>query len=42
VGDNGAVIGINRFGASAPAATVYQELGLTVESVVARALSLVR
>jgi transketolase len=41
VGDNGAVIGINRFGASAPAATVYQELGLTVESVVARALSLV-
>ena len=42
VGDKGAVIGINRFGASAPAETVYRELGLTVENVVARALSLVR
>jgi transketolase len=42
VGDKGAVIGIDRFGASAPAGTVYRELGLTVENIVARALSLVR
>jgi transketolase len=42
VGGHGAVIGINRFGASAPAETVYRELGLTVENIVARALSLLR
>jgi transketolase len=42
VGEKGAVIGINRFGASAPAETVYRELGLTVENIFARALSLVR
>ena len=41
VGEKGAVIGINRFGASAPAETVYRELGLTVENVVAQALGLV-
>jgi transketolase len=42
VGEKGAMIGINRFGASAPAETVYRELGLTVANVVTRALSLVR
>jgi transketolase len=41
VGDAGAVIGIDRYGASAPAETVYRELGLTVENIVSRALSLV-
>jgi len=41
VGDKGVVMGINRFGASAPAETVYRELGLTVANVVTRALSLV-
>ena len=41
VGDKGAVIGINRYGASAPAEIVYRELGLTVANVVTRALSLV-
>jgi len=42
VGEKGAVIGIDRFGASAPAEIVYRELGMTVENIVARALSLVR
>jgi transketolase len=41
VGDRGAVIGIDRFGASAPGAEVAKRLGLTVEAVVARALELV-
>ena len=41
VGDKGAVIAIDRFGASAPGETVFQELGFTVEHVVERALSLV-
>jgi transketolase len=35
-----AQIGINRFGASAPFQTLYQELGLTVENVVATAKKL--
>jgi transketolase len=42
VGEKGAVITIDRFGASAPAEIVYRELGMTVENIVARALSLVR
>ena len=37
VGDRGAVISIERFGASAPAGTVFRELGLTVENIVAKA-----
>ncbi len=41
VGDRGAVIGIDRFGASAPGAEVARRLGLTVEAVVAKALELV-
>jgi transketolase len=40
VGDGGAMIGIDRFGASAPGAEVAARLGLTVEAVVARALEL--
>jgi transketolase len=40
VGDRGAVIGLERFGASAPYQRIYQELGLTVDAVVARARSL--
>ena len=42
VGDKGAVLGLNRFGASAPAETVYRELGLTVANIVNQALGLVR
>ena len=37
VGDAGAVIGLERFGASAPYERIYQELGLTPDHVVARA-----
>jgi transketolase len=40
VGDRGAVLGIERFGASAPYQRIYQELGLTVENVVTRAKEL--
>jgi transketolase len=40
VGDRGAVLGIARFGASAPYQRIYQEFGLTVEHVVRRARQL--
>ena len=40
VGDRGAIIGIERFGASAPAPRLYQEFGLTVDAVVKRAKAL--
>ena len=36
VGDAGAVVGLDRFGASAPAADVYRELGITAEAVAAK------
>lgn len=36
----GAVIGIDRFGASAPGATLFEKFGFTVEHVVDRALAL--
>ncbi|MEO7456500.1 MAG: transketolase [Gemmatimonadaceae bacterium] len=42
VGENGIVLGIERYGASAPFETIYTELGLTVEKVVDAARSLVR
>ena len=38
VGAGGIVIGLDRFGASAPGSTVYRELGFTAEAVVAAAL----
>ena len=37
VGDDGVVIGVERFGASAPYAKVYEGLGLTVEKLVEEA-----
>jgi len=40
VGDAGAVIGVDRFGASAPAPRLLQEYGFTVEHICARALAL--
>jgi transketolase len=40
VGDHGAVLGIERFGASAPYQRIYQEFGLTVENVVKQAKEL--
>ncbi len=41
VGDRGAVIGIDRFGASAPGGEVLANLGITAENVAAKALSLI-
>ncbi|WMV49523.1 hypothetical protein MTR67_042908 [Solanum verrucosum] len=37
VGDKGKAIGIDRFGASAPADKIYKEFGITAEAVVAAA-----
>jgi len=42
VGETGAVIGVDRFGASAPGKTVMEKLGLNVDNVVQHALRLVR
>jgi transketolase len=39
-GSRGAIIGLDRFGASAPGETVMRELGFSVEAVVERALAL--
>lgn len=40
VGDGGAVIGLDRFGASAPGGVLQAKFGFTVENVVAKALEL--
>ena len=40
VGDSGDVIGVDRFGASAPGETVLREYGFTVDNVYARAKAL--
>jgi transketolase len=37
-GDEGAIIGVERFGASAPAEDIFEHLGFTVQNVVAIAL----
>lgn len=42
VGQDGDVIGVDRFGASAPGKTVLAELGFTADNVAARAKKLVR
>ncbi|MDM7998570.1 MAG: transketolase [Dehalococcoidia bacterium] len=42
VGDRGDVIGVNRFGASAPGPVVMREYGFSVENVYQRALALAR
>jgi transketolase len=41
VGDNGVVLGIERFGASAPYERIYEELGVTVDKLVDAAERLV-
>jgi transketolase len=41
-GRRGAVMGINRFGASAPAAQVIEEYGFTVENVVSQVKALLK
>jgi transketolase len=40
VGPSGAAVGLERFGASAPYQTIYEQLGLTAAAVVARARAL--
>ncbi len=40
IGDTGAFIGMEGFGASAPASDLYRHFGITAERVVARALAL--
>jgi transketolase len=40
VGDGGAMLGIEHFGASAPAPRIYQEFGLTVDNAVRKAKEL--
>lgn len=40
VGNQGAVIGINRFGASAPGGTVMQKYGMKASTVVSKAMAL--
>jgi transketolase len=42
VGDGGAVMGIDRFGASAPGGTVLEKFGFTVANVVAKAEELLK
>ena len=37
VGLDGAIVGLNRFGASAPASTLYEKFGITSERVVEEA-----
>jgi transketolase len=40
VGDEGVIIGIDHYGASAPGGTVMKEFGFTVENVVENALKM--
>lgn len=42
VGDAGTIIGVNRFGASAPGDRIYQEYGLTVENIISEAGKLLK
>jgi transketolase len=41
VGLDGRIVGIDRFGLSAPAPVVFKELGITTEALVAAARSLI-
>ena len=41
VGDGGDIIGINKYGASAPANENFKQYGFTVENVVQRAKKLI-
>ena len=41
VGDDGVILGLERFGASAPAPTIYEHLGITVQRMVETAKKLV-
>jgi len=41
VGEEGAVIGIDHFGASAPGGVVMEKFGFTVDNVVQKALAMI-
>jgi transketolase len=41
VGDRGGVLGVDRFGASAPGSKVLEEFGFTIENIAARARALI-
>ena len=41
VGDRGGVLGVDRFGASAPGSKVLEEFGFTIENIAARARELI-
>jgi len=41
-GDEGVIIGINHFGASAPGGTIYDKFGFTADSIVKKALGLLK
>ncbi len=41
VGDRGEAIGLDRFGASAPIAELYEQLGFTAEAVAERAAQVI-
>ena len=41
IAGHGDVVGLDHFGASAPAETLYREFGLSVDAIVARAIKLV-
>jgi transketolase len=40
VGEKGDVIGVDRFGASAPYERIYKEFGLTIGNIVERSIKL--
>jgi transketolase len=40
IGDNGTFIGMNSFGASAPAADLYRHFGITTDAVIDEAVRL--
>jgi len=42
VGNQGAVVGIDRFGASAPGGIIMKKYGMTASAVVAKAMALVK
>ena len=42
IGDRGDVLGVERFGASAPSSVMMREYGFTADNVCTRALALLR
>ncbi len=42
VGDQGKIISLDHFGASAPGETLFREFGFTVENVVSNVLTLIK